>query len=178
MTVAQQTPTEVPPAPPKAPPRNGRWTGFRYLLAARLLELKREPEVIFWVFGFPLLLAAGLGIAFRNKPPDVTPVAIVAGPGADQAVSLLQRSPRGSSIRETVATEAEALQGFRLENTTWSSYRTARTAFSIAMTPHVRKVYCPGQRWTMPCKAQRDEGIRCQPRQSPPLNRDRAISTS
>ncbi len=114
MTVAQQTPARVPPASPGLAPRNGRWTGFRYLLTARLLELKREPEVIFWVFGFPLLLALGLGIAFRNKPAEVTPVAIVASPGADQTVSLLQRSPRGSSIRATVVTEAEALQGFRL----------------------------------------------------------------
>ena len=38
----------------------------------------------------------------------------MAGPGADQAVSLLQRSPRGSSIRATVVSETEALQGFRL----------------------------------------------------------------
>src|ERR1700694_1215310 len=96
MTVAQPTRT-IP-----APPRNGRWSGFIHLLRARLLELKREPEVIFWVFGFPLLLALGLGIAFRNKPADVTPVAIVAGPGADNAVSLLRQSPRGSSIRAAV----------------------------------------------------------------------------
>ena len=34
----------------------------------RMLELWREPEVIFWVFVFPLLLALGLGIAFRDKP--------------------------------------------------------------------------------------------------------------
>jgi ABC-2 type transport system permease protein len=114
MTVAQQTPTQVPPASPAVPPRNGRWSGFTHLLTARLLELKREPEVIFWVFGFPLLLAAGLGIAFRNKPADVTPVAIVAGPGADNAVTLLQKSPRSSSIRATVVSEGEALQGFRL----------------------------------------------------------------
>ena len=33
----------------------------------------REPEVIFWVFVFPLLLALGLGIAFRNKPADTAP---------------------------------------------------------------------------------------------------------
>ncbi len=81
MTVAQQTPpTQVPPVPSGLPPRNGRWSGFRHLLMARLLELKREPEVVFWVFGFPLLLALGLGIAFRNKPADVTPVAIVLVP--------------------------------------------------------------------------------------------------
>jgi ABC-2 type transport system permease protein len=115
VTVAQQTPpTQVPPAPPGMPPRNGRWSGFRRLLTARLLELKREPEVIFWVFGFPLLLALGLGIAFRNKPADVIPVAIVSGPGADEALSLLQRSPRSSSIGAAVVPEADALQGFRL----------------------------------------------------------------
>jgi ABC-2 type transport system permease protein len=114
MTVAQQTPPTPLPVAPFPTSRNGRWTGFRYLLTARLLELKREPEVIFWVFGFPLLLALGLGIAFRNKPADITPVAIVAGPGADNAVSLLQKSPRGSSIRAAVVSEPEALLGFRL----------------------------------------------------------------
>jgi ABC-2 type transport system permease protein len=31
----------------------------------------REPEAIFWIFVFPILLAAGLGIAFRNRPADV-----------------------------------------------------------------------------------------------------------
>jgi ABC-type multidrug transport system permease subunit len=31
----------------------------------------REPEAIFWIFFFPILLAVGLGIAFRNRPPDV-----------------------------------------------------------------------------------------------------------
>src|SRR5882724_10992384 len=96
------------------PPRNGRWSGYTHLLTARLLELKREPEVIFWVFGFPILLALGLGIAFRNKPADVTPVAIVAGPGAQNAVSLLKASPRGSSVRADVIEEPQAQEGFRL----------------------------------------------------------------
>jgi ABC-type multidrug transport system permease subunit len=34
----------------------------------------REPEAIFWIFIFPILLAMGLGIAFRNRPADVLPV--------------------------------------------------------------------------------------------------------
>ncbi len=115
MTVAQQVPpTRVPPLPSGRPHRNGRWSGFNHLLTARLLELKREPEVIFWVFGFPVLLALGLGIAFRNKPANITSVAIVVGPGAEDALNLLRRSPRGSSIRATVTAEQEALQGFRL----------------------------------------------------------------
>lgn len=45
------------------------------LTVARLRLLSREPEAIFWIFVFPILLAAGLGIAFRNRPADVLPVA-------------------------------------------------------------------------------------------------------
>jgi ABC-2 type transport system permease protein len=114
MTVSQQTPTtETRATPPRPPmPRNGRWSGFAHLLMARMKELKREPEVIFWVFIFPLLLALGLGIAFRNKPADVTRIAIVAGPGAEHAMSLLEQ--KTSSIRAEVLDQSLALQGFRL----------------------------------------------------------------
>lgn len=45
------------------------------LTLVRMREFAREPEAIFWVFIFPILLAAGLGIAFRNRPADVLPVA-------------------------------------------------------------------------------------------------------
>jgi ABC-type multidrug transport system permease subunit len=81
---------------------------------ARLLELKREPEVIFWVFGFPLLLAAGLGIAFRNKPADLTPIAYVRGPGSDYFLNMIRRSPLASSIRVATMDREQALEGFRL----------------------------------------------------------------
>jgi ABC-type multidrug transport system permease subunit len=99
---------------PSPAPRNGRWSGFTHILMARMKELGREPEVIFWVFGFPILLALGLGIAFRNKPADATSVAIISGPGAQDAVAMLQRSPQGSPIRAEVVDERQALQGLRL----------------------------------------------------------------
>jgi ABC-2 type transport system permease protein len=50
---------------------------FANLFLARLREFIREPEVVFWVFGFPLLLAMGLGLAFRNKPPDAVVVGVI-----------------------------------------------------------------------------------------------------
>jgi hypothetical protein len=53
---------EQPPAisgPKQAVRTNGRWSGYLRLLQMRMLELWREPEVIFWVFVFPLLLALG-----------------------------------------------------------------------------------------------------------------------
>ena len=44
------------------------------LTVTRLKLTLREPEAIFWIFVFPILLAIGLGIAFRNRPADVLPV--------------------------------------------------------------------------------------------------------
>jgi ABC-type polysaccharide/polyol phosphate export permease len=41
------------------------------LTLVRFREFWREPEAIFWVFVFPILLAGGLGIAFRNRPAEV-----------------------------------------------------------------------------------------------------------
>jgi ABC-type multidrug transport system permease subunit len=77
-------------------------------------ELKREPEVLFWVFAFPLLLALGLGIAFRNKPADTTSVVIVSGPAAQPTLEMLQRSPQHASIRAEIIDETQALKSFRL----------------------------------------------------------------
>jgi ABC-2 type transport system permease protein len=115
MTTIQQTP--VPPTRPAAhasSQRNGRWSAYWHLLMVRLKELKREPEIIFWVFGFPLLLALGLGIAFRNKPADVTSIAVISGPGAQDAMSLIERSPQKMSIHAEVLDRVEAMRGFRV----------------------------------------------------------------
>ena len=115
MSVAEQIPAAERKVPPKRPPkRNGRWSGYRHLLMARMLELKREPEVVFWVFVFPLLLASGLGIAFRNKPADASSVAIVAGAGAQEAETLLQRSAKHAAFKVDLLEDAAARKGFRL----------------------------------------------------------------
>jgi ABC-type multidrug transport system permease subunit len=116
MSIAEPIPpAELKAKPPASPAkRNGRWAGYTHLLMARMKELKREPEVIFWVFVFPLLLAFGLGIAFRNKPADATSVVIVAGPRAQAAVALLERSPQPGAFKIQVQDADTALRGFRL----------------------------------------------------------------
>ena len=64
------------------------------LTRVRYREFFREPEAVFWVFIFPVLLAAGLGIAFRNRAPEVTSVAVVAGDSAaPKIVTALRRTP-------------------------------------------------------------------------------------
>src|SRR5438309_8808671 len=116
MSIAEPIPpAELKAKPPASPAkRNRRWAGYTHLLMARMKELKREPEVIFWVFVFPLLLAFGLGIAFRNKPADATSVVIVAGPRAQDAVALLGRSPQPGAFKMEVQDADTALRGFRL----------------------------------------------------------------
>src|SRR4029077_1899414 len=58
-------------------PRPAAWTdhALAQMTVVRFLEFIREPEALFWVFIFPILLAAGLGIAFRNRPADVLKIA-------------------------------------------------------------------------------------------------------
>jgi ABC-type multidrug transport system permease subunit len=107
-------PTAVKAAAPEPARRNGRWAGYRALLTARMKELWREPEVVFWVFVFPLLLALGLGIAFRDKPAGVTNIAVVAGPGAQRAIGWLEASPQHANIHADVLSQADAFNRFRL----------------------------------------------------------------
>lgn len=93
--------------------RSSRWSGYCYLLWVRLLELKREPEIVFWVFGFPLLLSFGLGIAFRNKPADKAAVAVIAGQNAEETASRLGGSDKRGSIHAVVVDREAALKGLR-----------------------------------------------------------------
>ena len=115
MSVAQQDPsTEIKTVAPRPVPHNGRWAGYWNLLLARMRELQREPEVIFWVFAFPLLLALGLGIAFRSKPVETISIAIAARPGAQETLAMLQRSPEKTAIKAEIVEESTALNRFRL----------------------------------------------------------------
>ncbi len=67
------------------------------LTRARLLEFVREPEAVFWVFVFPVLLAVALGIAFRAKPGDIARIAVIANaPGRERLADLLAHAPRVS----------------------------------------------------------------------------------
>jgi ABC transporter DrrB family efflux protein len=51
----------------------------------RLRELYREPEAVFWVFAFPILLALALGIAFNRRAPQALTVAVIATAAAERA---------------------------------------------------------------------------------------------
>src|SRR5688572_3102715 len=83
------------------------------LTVTRLREFFREPGAVFWVFGFPVLLAVGLGIAFRNRPPEKPRVAVEAG--AEWVAAPLSKSEL--LVVETLeeAAAADALRRARVD---------------------------------------------------------------
>ena len=81
------------------------------LSLARLREFGREPGAIFWTFGFPVLLAIGLGIAFRSKPPSQVRVAVV---GQGLAVTqTMERLHKANGIKPQRLSAAEAATALR-----------------------------------------------------------------
>jgi ABC-type multidrug transport system permease subunit len=70
----------------------GDQSSLRQLVSVRFKEFLREPEALFWSFGFPILLAIGLGIAFRSKPADTVHVAVARVDSSAQSfVDALRR---------------------------------------------------------------------------------------
>jgi ABC transporter DrrB family efflux protein len=59
----------------------------------------REPEAVFWVFAFPVLMALALGIAFRTSGPPKSRVGVVEGSGAEAVMKALQDSPDLEVVR-------------------------------------------------------------------------------
>jgi ABC-2 type transport system permease protein len=79
------------------------------LTLVRYREFLREPEAVFWVFVFPVLLTAGLGIAFRNQAPERAQVAVIEGHrrSAAMAEALVgQQDIAAQSLSETEAAAA------------------------------------------------------------------------
>jgi ABC-type multidrug transport system permease subunit len=56
---------------------------MRELSRVRVLEFLREPEAVFWVFAFPIVMTCALGLAFRTP---AAPLVIVGVSSADAAL--------------------------------------------------------------------------------------------
>lgn len=109
-TTTRRAPRSAPTPPPPAR-RRVRDHPLVQLTLVRYREFVREPEAVFWVFIFPILLAAGLGIAFRNRPPGVQPVGVLAGaPGAPALASTLDRDDALSARLMDDSAAARALR--------------------------------------------------------------------
>jgi len=90
---------------------SARLNPLAQLTLTRFREFVREPEAVFWTFVFPLLLASGLGLAFRSRPVEVVKVGVLSSaPGAEAVraalasdstiqIVMLEDSAAGNALR-------------------------------------------------------------------------------
>jgi hypothetical protein len=92
-----------------------RWQPFVQLVLTRLREFYREPEVVFWVYGFPILLAVGLGVAFSNRAPErpVVEVLVVKG----DPTELIDRLRAGGIEAKESQSREDCQQNYRTGKT-------------------------------------------------------------
>jgi ABC-type multidrug transport system permease subunit len=74
------------------------------LVIARLKEFYREPEALFWVYGFPIFMTIALGIAFRNQGTPQVSVDVVSISDSGKVLASLGRQP--SFVIQRNATDA------------------------------------------------------------------------
>jgi ABC-type multidrug transport system permease subunit len=75
-----------------------RWHPFVQLILARVREFYREPIALFWVYGFPLILAVLLGVAFSQRRPLPPTIAIQSAPGTSKVQEVAERLQQGGMI--------------------------------------------------------------------------------
>ncbi|HEV8200619.1 MAG TPA: ABC transporter permease [Candidatus Polarisedimenticolia bacterium] len=90
---------------------------FRALLVSRLREFYREPEALFWVYGFPVLLAIGLGIAFRERPPEQVRIDVLVEAQAGRAAEDLRTLQADPLFQARACHGDECAQRLRLGRT-------------------------------------------------------------
>jgi ABC-2 type transport system permease protein len=81
---------------------------LRELIAVRFREFFREPEAVFWVYVFPILLATGLGIAFRSQPAARVAVGWDGGSGRDTVLAGVLERDSGFVVTRFVDSSAAA----------------------------------------------------------------------
>jgi ABC-2 type transport system permease protein len=85
------------------------------LYMTRIREFWRQPARIFWVYGFPTILAICLGLAFQSRPPEAVALTVADDPRLEPVVKALtgedarKGRPGRPGLRVEVRPEAEAL---------------------------------------------------------------------
>ncbi len=151
---------------PTPSPGADRARAFWAMCLARFRETYREPEVIFWVFLFPILLSVGLGIAFRNRPAEKVKAAVVEGAQATRLVSTLREAPLVEVVLRDPAAAAHDLRMGRVE-----------VVVSEENDGSVRYDFDPGRPESELARARIDDALqRAAGRQDPLATQERKVS--
>lgn len=132
------------------------------LLLARLKEFFREPGAIFWVYGFPVLLAVGLGIAFRERPPEIVRVDVVREAAGDPSAAARTLEALASSPMFIVESHDRKSCGERI--------RMGRTDLCVvASGGALEYVYDPARPPSLLARSQVDDRLQIEAGRRDPL---------
>lgn len=98
------------------------------LTLVRFREFIRQPEAVFWTFVFPILLAVGLGLAFRSRPAEKPRVAVVSR-FVKSGVNPEQAAAR---IRSSLIADSSMIVELLDDTAAAHALRTARTTLVIS----------------------------------------------
>jgi ABC-type multidrug transport system permease subunit len=94
-----------------------RYSPLGQLILARLREFVREPEALFWVYGFPIVMTILLGIAFRNQSVERLVVDVIDGPRAAATREALTSTGTAERFQAEIYTLDEARMRLRTGKT-------------------------------------------------------------
>lgn len=95
------------------------------LTLVRFREFTRQPEAVFWTFVFPILLAVGLGLAFRSRAPERPRIGVLAADSS--AVAIVNSLERDSSLTAVV---------FQTDTAAQHALRTAKITLLVIPGPN------------------------------------------
>ena len=87
------------------------------LILSRIREFYREPSAIFWVYGFPLLMALILGFAFQSKPVEIIAVDLVSDKSDVAEATVKLFATKDERFKIMVNDEAAARNRLRTDKT-------------------------------------------------------------
>ena len=97
----------------EAPAQEGKRFSERSIVQLTLARFRgfiREPEAVFWTFVFPILLAVGLGVAFRSRAPERPHVGVIL---SDSSAAVIASLKRDSSVITDVMDDSAAARALR-----------------------------------------------------------------
>src|SRR3954452_19250730 len=92
----------------KDPSTQPRYWPLGRLVLSRIKEFVREPEALFWVYGFPIVMTIALGIAFRNQPVEQIVVDVVANESGEMTREALASASTPERFKAQVFDEEKA----------------------------------------------------------------------
>jgi ABC-type multidrug transport system permease subunit len=156
---------------PRAPAAK-RYSPLLQLVLARFREFIREPEAVFWVYGFPILMVVALGIAFRNKPVEQIHVD-VAGPATSESVKFVTGAlQEDKAFVVRVAEEAVCRQDLKTAKTDLVVLSSAEVVASAEVQDRPKLVtygYDPTRPESLVARARVDDALQKAAKRHSPL---------